>query len=143
MTSFAITQQFLDESLKSSNSTEILMRLFYVQNFITIGLSFEDLSCKRPDGRIDTLINSIVYSLSEYTKTLFSRNCLLIMKNFHLQVSRNCSQIRISRLWKSSIKLYLSVQSLIKGFQGRGIRIYQLFIKIFERKKSSQLSIND
>ncbi len=37
MTFFAITKPFLDESFSSSNSTEISMRSFYVQNFMTIG----------------------------------------------------------------------------------------------------------
>ncbi len=62
MTFFAITQQILDESFSSSNSTEIFMRPFCVQNFISIGLVFEELLCKRLDGRTDTLTDSIVYS---------------------------------------------------------------------------------
>ena len=45
------------------------MRQFCVQNFSTIGCSCEELSCIRPDGRTDTLTDSIVYSLFEYTKT--------------------------------------------------------------------------
>ena len=65
---FAIVQQILDESFLSSNSTEILVRPFYGQNFITIGWPFEELSCKRPDGRPDTLTDFRVYSLFEYTK---------------------------------------------------------------------------
>ena len=42
------------------------------KNFPPIACSFEELSCKRPDGRpdgrTDTLTDSIVYSLFEYTK---------------------------------------------------------------------------
>jgi len=68
MTIFSITQPFLDGSFSSSNSTEILMRQFCVQDFSTIGCSCEELSCKRPAGRTDTLTDSIVYSLFEYTK---------------------------------------------------------------------------
>ncbi|CAF4217752.1 unnamed protein product, partial [Rotaria sp. Silwood2] len=41
---------FLDGSCSSSNSTETLLRLNCVENFIAIGLSFQKLSCKRPDG---------------------------------------------------------------------------------------------
>jgi hypothetical protein len=64
MTFFAITPQFLDESFSSSNSTEISMRRFYAQSFLTIGSYFQELSCKRTD----TLTNSIVHSFFEYTK---------------------------------------------------------------------------
>src|SRR3984957_17400794 len=75
---FAITQEGLVQSGSSSNSTEILMRLNCVENFMTIGLFFQKLSCKRTDGRPagrpagrpDTLTDSRVYSLFEYTKTL-------------------------------------------------------------------------
>jgi hypothetical protein len=63
ITFFAITQEGVDQSFSSSNSTEISIRRFYVQNFITIGLAFEELSCIRPD----TLTDSIVYSLFQYT----------------------------------------------------------------------------
>ena len=55
MTIFSITQPFLDGSFSSSNSTEILMRSFYVQNFSTIGRSCQELSDKRTAGRPDTL----------------------------------------------------------------------------------------
>src|ERR1700722_13968881 len=61
---FAITQEGLVQSGSSSNSTEILMRLNCVENFMTIGLFFQKLSCKRTD----TLTDSRVYSLFEYTK---------------------------------------------------------------------------
>ena len=40
------------------------MRQFCVQNFITIGSPLKQLSCKRPD----TLTDSIVSELFEYTK---------------------------------------------------------------------------
>ncbi len=63
-TFFAINQEGVDQSFSSSNSTEISMRRFYAQNFITIGLALEALSCKRTD----TLTDSIVSSLFEYTK---------------------------------------------------------------------------
>jgi hypothetical protein len=53
ITFFAINQEGVDQSFSSSNSTEISIRRFYVQNFITIGLTFEELSCKRPDGHTD------------------------------------------------------------------------------------------
>jgi hypothetical protein len=42
-TFFAITQEGVDQSFSSSNSTEISIRRFYVRNFITIGLTFEEL----------------------------------------------------------------------------------------------------
>jgi hypothetical protein len=51
MTFFAIARPFLDQSFSSSNSTEILMRQFCVQNFMTIGWAVQELSCKRPAGR--------------------------------------------------------------------------------------------
>jgi hypothetical protein len=44
-TFFAITQEGVDQSFSSLNSTEISIRRFYVQNFITTGLTFEELSC--------------------------------------------------------------------------------------------------
>ncbi len=78
MTFFAITRPFLDQSFSSSNSTEILMRQFCVENFMTIGWTFQELSCKRPDGRPArrthwpilecTHFLSTQYSLFEYTK---------------------------------------------------------------------------
>ena len=67
MSSFSITQEGLVQSGSSSNSTETLLRLNCVENFIVIGLSFQKLSCKRPDSRIGTLIDSRVYELFEYT----------------------------------------------------------------------------
>ncbi len=42
ITFFAITQEGVDQSFSSSNSAEISIRRFYVQNFITIGLAFEE-----------------------------------------------------------------------------------------------------
>jgi len=51
MTTFSIAQSFLDGSFSSSNSTEILMRQFCVQNFSSIGCSCEELSCIRTAGR--------------------------------------------------------------------------------------------
>ncbi len=45
ITFFVITHEGVDHSFSSSNSTEISMRWFYAQNFITIGLVFEELSC--------------------------------------------------------------------------------------------------
>jgi hypothetical protein len=51
ITFLAVTRKGMDQSFSSSNSTEISIRRFYVQNFITIGLTFEELSCKRLDGR--------------------------------------------------------------------------------------------
>ncbi len=53
ITFFAINQEGVDQSFSSSNSTEISMRRFYAQNFITIGLVLEALSCKRPAGHTD------------------------------------------------------------------------------------------
>ena len=70
MTLFAITQDGLDQSFSSSNSTEISIRRFYVQNFGSIGQCCQELSCIRPAGRPDTLTDSRVSSLFEYT-TLF------------------------------------------------------------------------
>ena len=48
---FSITQLFLDGSFSSSNSTEILMRQFCVQNFSSIECNCEELSNKRTAGR--------------------------------------------------------------------------------------------
>jgi hypothetical protein len=42
---FAINQEGVDQSFSCANSTEICMRRFYAQNFITIGLAFQALSC--------------------------------------------------------------------------------------------------
>jgi hypothetical protein len=53
ITFFAINQEGVDQSFSSTNSTEISVRRFYAQNFITIGLALEELSCKRPDGHTD------------------------------------------------------------------------------------------
>jgi hypothetical protein len=53
MTMFSITQPFLGGSFSSSNSTEILLRQFCVQNFSLIGCSCEELLCKRTDGHTD------------------------------------------------------------------------------------------
>ena len=44
------------------------MRKFCAQNFSSIECNCEELSCKRTDAP-DTLTDSRVYSLSEYTKT--------------------------------------------------------------------------
>ncbi len=71
---FAINQEGVDQSFSSSNSTEISMRRFYAQNFITIGLALEELSCKRPA----ILTDSRVYSLFEYTKMVVYRLSYLI-----------------------------------------------------------------
>ncbi len=73
ITFFAINQEGVDQSFSSSNSTEISMRRFYARNFITIGLAFEALSCKRPD----ILTDSRVCSLFEYTKNVEIRSFLL------------------------------------------------------------------
>jgi len=51
ITFFAINQEGVGQSFSSSNSTEISMRRFYAQNFMTIGLAFQALSCKRTAGR--------------------------------------------------------------------------------------------
>ncbi len=64
MTFFAKTKPFLDKSFSSSNSTEILMRSFYVQNFMTIGWAFQELSCKRPDDRTHWPILECTHFLS-------------------------------------------------------------------------------
>jgi len=66
MTFFAITNPFLDESFSSSNSTEILIRSFYAQNFMTIGWAF--FKSYRVNGRTHWPILDRVYSLFEYTK---------------------------------------------------------------------------
>jgi hypothetical protein len=42
ITFFAIIQEAVDQSISSSNSTEISIRRFYAQNFITIRLAFEE-----------------------------------------------------------------------------------------------------
>ena len=65
---FSVTHPFLDGSFSSSNSTEILMRQFYVQKFSLISCSCEEISNKRTDGRTHWPI-LVVYSLFEYTKT--------------------------------------------------------------------------
>jgi hypothetical protein len=67
-TFFAITQEGMNQFFSSSNSTEISIRRFYAQNFVTVGLALEELSCKRPTGRTDIMTDSVVYSLFEYTK---------------------------------------------------------------------------
>ncbi len=73
ITFFAITQEGVDQPFFSSNSTEISIRWFYVQNFITIGSTFEELSCKRPN----ILTDSIVSSLFEYTKVQLTLRIIL------------------------------------------------------------------
>ena len=67
MSSLEITQEGLVQSGSSSKSTDTLLRLNCVENVILIGLSFQKLSCKRPDIRTGTLTDSRVYSLFEYT----------------------------------------------------------------------------
>ncbi len=47
----AITQEGVEQWFSSSNSIDISIRRLYAQNLITIGLSFEELSCIRPAGR--------------------------------------------------------------------------------------------
>jgi len=69
ITFFGITQEGVNQSFLSSKSAEISIIRFYAQNFIIIGLTFEELSCKQTNGRTDTLTDSIVSSLFEYTKT--------------------------------------------------------------------------
>jgi len=56
-------------SSPSSNSTEIYMRLNSVQNFMTIGISIRELSCKRTDGHAD-LFNSVLFFLSTQKELL-------------------------------------------------------------------------
>ena len=65
MTFFAITQEDLDQSFSSSNSNEIFMRQFYVQNFITIEWPLRVIVYMAGQTRRPIL----VYSLFEYTKT--------------------------------------------------------------------------
>ena len=48
-----VNQLSRDETISSSNSTEIFMEWFYVQNFSSFGSSFRELSDKRTDGRTD------------------------------------------------------------------------------------------
>ncbi len=87
ITFFAITQEGVDQSFSSSNSTHKSMRRFYAQNFITIGLAFEDLSCKRPD----ILTDSRVYSLFEYTKSKPNSMTQLLMYKTLLSLFLFCS----------------------------------------------------
>ncbi len=88
ITFFAVNQEGVDQSFSSSNSTEISMRRFYAQNFITIGLAFGALSCKRTAGRTDTPSDSIVSSLFEYTKTCLSLSQSKTNINFFLTFFR-------------------------------------------------------
>jgi hypothetical protein len=73
-TIFSITHPFLDGSFSSSNSTEILMRQFCVQNFITVGGSCEELSCKRPDSRTHWPILECTHFLSKQKRFSPSTN---------------------------------------------------------------------
>jgi len=61
ITLFAITQEGVDQSFSSSNSTEISIRRFYAQNFITIGLTFEELSCKWPAEHTDRFYSVLTF----------------------------------------------------------------------------------
>ncbi len=71
------------EVLGQSFSTEISIRRFYAQNLITIGSYFRELSCKRPD----TLTDSRVYSLFEYTKISFIINSSTFMRFLNKSVN--------------------------------------------------------
>ena len=44
---------------------------------MTIGLFLQNLSCKRTDGRTNTLTDSRVYSLFEYTNFEYTKSILL------------------------------------------------------------------
>ncbi len=106
---FAITQEGVDQSFASSNSADISIRRFYVQNFITIGLAFEELSCIRPI----TLTDSIVYSLFEYTK----------MRSRSSVVNDNCDRMLIVFLVKihhrveGDIKFWFDISVCLKNYQ--------------------------
>ena len=63
MSIFGITRKRLVQLTPSSNSTETLMTVNSIKNFILIWNLFRKLSCIRPDGRTDTLTDSRVYSL--------------------------------------------------------------------------------
>ena len=52
---FYVNSGAIDKSFSCSMSIEIFMRQIYVQNFSLIGLVFQELLCKRPLGRPDTL----------------------------------------------------------------------------------------
>ncbi len=58
---FAITQEGVDQSFSSSNSTEISIRRFNAQNFITIGLPFVELSCIRTAGHTDRFYSVLTF----------------------------------------------------------------------------------
>ncbi len=69
MTFFAITQQIFGESFSSSNSTEILM---------------SPLKSYRVNGRTDTLTDSIMYSLFEYTNDLDKQKQYCLCESKHI-----------------------------------------------------------
>jgi hypothetical protein len=58
---FAIIQEAVDQSISSPNSTEISIRRFYAQNFITIRLAFEELPCIRPAGHTDRFYSVLIF----------------------------------------------------------------------------------
>jgi hypothetical protein len=67
------------------------------KNFTTIGLSFEELSCKRSD----TLTDSIVYSLFEYTKNSLNKtNRNLFRVNLYFLLHRNEWNMLIFYFWR-------------------------------------------
>ena len=112
MTIFTIPQPFLDRSFSSSNSTEILMRQFYVQNFSSIECNCEELSNKRTDGRTAGRTHwpiLVVYSLFEYIKKLSFAFFLLYficpVNTFtHLSFTRHF--IYVSSPWKESLQSF-------------------------------------
>ncbi len=61
ITFFGIAQEGVDQSFSSSNSTEVSIRRFYAQNFITIGLAFEELSCKWTAGHTDRFYSVLTF----------------------------------------------------------------------------------
>jgi hypothetical protein len=73
ITFFAINQEGVDRSFSSSNSTEISMRRFYAQNFISIGLALQALSCKRTAGHTDRFYSVLTFWVhKKWPKCLFS-----------------------------------------------------------------------
>ncbi len=116
MTFFLITQQILNESFSSSNSTEIFMRQLYVQNFNSIGLVFRELCCKLTDGRTQLPILQCTHFLSiqkvEYLENFQNQIfdvTTLIYKNQEAQRSFNTAKWFCKLYYKSEIVFQLLI----------------------------------
>jgi hypothetical protein len=121
---FALTQEGVDQSFSSSNSTEILIRRFYAQNFITIGLVFEELSCIRPDGHTDRFYSLLFEYKKKHNRLRWISAQLSINKTAHFQ--RLCT-------WMSFDKTFDWKAPLVSSFWWK-IKLSKIYDKLMSIK---------